>query len=88
MARRVQDKKPKRSKATTAWIAARLREQDARHQAIAAEMDALEPTRRRWYQEFLQIIQTRGFNYDGENRRVIPPAEVPRKPRRKDRVVF
>lgn len=88
MASRVQDKKPKRTKSVQAWIEARLAEQEDRYRMIVREMDELEPTRRKWYQDFLKIVQTKGFNYDGENRRRIPKDEVPKKPNRKDRVVF
>lgn len=88
MAKRVQDKKPKRSQAVQAWIDEKLKAQVKRHNAIAKEMDELAPTRAKWYEDFLRIVQTRGFNFDGENRRKIPKNEVPKKPNRKDRVVF
>jgi hypothetical protein len=88
MSRRVQDKKPKRARLALEWINENLAEQEARYRAIAKEMDGLEPTRRKWYAEFLKIIQTRGYNVTGDTRRAIGRNEVPRKPARRDRVVY
>lgn len=88
MVKRVQDKKPKRSKTVQAWIDEKLATQVERHEAIAKEMDELASTRAGWYEDFLNVIQTKGFNFDGENRRKIPDNELPKKPNRKDRVVF
>ena len=48
----------------------------------------LAPQRERWYREFLDIVQTKGFNVSGDQRRAIKPAEVPKKPKRPDRVVY
>ena len=88
MAKRVQDKKPKRTKAVQTWIDEKLDAQVERYKAIVKEMDELAPTRAKWYEDFLKVVQTRGFNFHGENRRKIPKDEVPKKPNRKDRVVF
>lgn len=88
MAKRVQDKKPKRNKAAREWLAENIAEQKDRYQAIVKEMDALAPTRAKWYAEFLKIVQTKGFNVTGEVRRKIPKNEIPKQPKRKDRVVF
>ena len=88
MAKRVQDKKPKRSKAAQQWISENFAEQKERYRAIVREMDALEPTRKKWYREFLKTIQTRGFNVTGDIRRKIPKDELPVEPKRKHKVVF
>ena len=50
----------------------------------------LAPKRAKWYEEFLERIQRpgRGFNVHFTERRVIPDEEIPKKPRRKDKVVW
>ena len=88
MAMRVQDKKPKRSKVAQDWITENVSEQKKRYRAIVKEMDALEPDRKKWYGEFLKIIQTQGFNVTGDIRRKIGKAELPVEPKRKHKVVF
>jgi len=88
MAQRVQDQKPKRSKAAQAWIDENVHEQRQRYHAIVQEMEALAPERAGWYQEFLDVIQTRGFNVSGDTRRKIRSDELPRKPDREDRVIY
>jgi hypothetical protein len=89
MAKRVQQVKPARSGDAKAWLDENTREQEKRHAAIQKEMNEdLAPQRERWYQEFLQVIQKKGFNVTGDQRRVIKPAEVPKKPKRPGRVVY
>lgn len=89
MARRVQDQKPPRSKDAAGWVTENVAEQKKRHAAIMKEINEdLAPQRERWYREFLEIIQTRGFNANGDQRVVIKPADVPRKPRRRDQAVY
>lgn len=88
MSRRVQDEKPARDAGARAWLEQSVADQRRRHEAIAKEMDELEPTRRRWYEEFLEIIQRGGFNVTGDIRRKIQPDELPARPDRKDRVVY
>ena len=88
MAKRVQDKKPKRTKAVQAWVDENVAEQKKRHRAIVKEMEELWPKRKRWYRDFLKIIQTRGFNVTGDVKRKITKAELPTEPKRKHRVVF
>jgi hypothetical protein len=89
MAKRVQDQKPPRSGEAKAWLQDNILEQKKRHAAIQKEMNEdLAPQRERWYREFLEVIQTKGFNVTGDQRRVIKPAEVPKKPKRPDRVVY
>ena len=88
MAQRVQDNKPEREKEASAWLKENVAEQKKRWKAIYKEQEALWPKRKKWYKEFLQIIQTRGFNVDGDNLRKIPKKEIPKEPKRKHRVVF
>ena len=47
MAQRVQDKKPKRSKAAQAWIEENIAEQKIRYRAIVKEMEDLWPQRKK-----------------------------------------
>ncbi len=90
MTDRVQHAKPARTPEATAWIDEETAAQQARYEAIVKEMDALIPQREQWYAEFLHIVQTRGFNVTGDQRRPIPKEEVPTKPDRDDamRVVW
>ena len=86
----VQDSKPPRSAAAEAWLEEEVAEQQRRYDAIVAEMDSIESDREKWYAQFLEIIQTKGFNVTGDQRRVIPADEIPEKPDRDDamRVVW
>ena len=63
-------------------------EQKLRYKAIVKEMEELWPQRNKWYKEFLKIIQTRGFNVDGDMLRKIPKSELPKEPKRKHKVVY
>ncbi len=72
-----------------AWLQEETAEQEERFAAIAAEMEALEPERRKWYQAFFDRISTLGFNADGDNKVPIAPKDLPVKPAgRKDQVVW
>ncbi len=89
MTKRVQDQKPARSGEAQAWLKDNLAAQKKRHAAIQKEMNEdLAPQRERWYREFLEIVQTKGFNANGDQRRVIPAAQVPKKPKRPHKVVY
>ena len=88
MTKRVQDVKPARSKETDAWFRENIAEQKKRYMAIVKEQDQLAPQREKWVERFLQIIQTRGFNVNGDQRRVIKPGEIAKKPKGKHQVVF
>ena len=88
MTKRVQDTKPARKKEAQAWIKENIAEQKKRYAAIVKEQDELEPQRAKWVQEFLQVIQTRGFNVSGDIKRVIKPSEIAKKPKGKHQVVF
>jgi len=89
MAKRVQDSKPARAKDAEAWLKDNVAEQKKRHAAIQKEMNEdLAPKRERWYQEFLRIVGTKGFNANGDQRRVIKAADIPKKPKRPHKVVY
>lgn len=90
MSERVQHAKPERNAQAQAWIDEETVAQQSRYEAIVKEMDELTPEREKWYAEFLQIIQTKGFNVTGDQRRLIPKEEIPEKPDRDDamRVVW
>jgi len=88
MAKRVQDVKPSRSKEAAGWLKENVAEQKARYAAIVKEQDELGPQREKWVEQFLRIIQTKGFNMNGDLRRVIKPGEIAKKPKGKHRVVF
>ncbi|MDP2322412.1 MAG: hypothetical protein Q8N51_00085 [Gammaproteobacteria bacterium] len=89
MAIRVQDQKPARAGEAQAWVDENVREQKKRHAAIQKEMNEdLAAQRAVWYREFLDVIQTRGFNMNGDQRRVIKGDGVPKKPNRPDRAVY
>ncbi|MBL8200010.1 MAG: hypothetical protein JNK40_03475 [Chromatiales bacterium] len=88
MAKRVQDVKPARSKETEAWFRENIAEQKQRYAAIVKEQDGLAAQREKWVEEFLQVIQTKGFNVTGDTRRVIKPSEIAKKPKGRHQVVF
>ena len=77
--------------AVKAWIKREIQIQKALHKKISKEMNVdFAAKRAKWYDEFLERIQRpgRGFNVHFETRRVIPEDEIPKKPRRKDKVVW
>lgn len=88
MAKRVQDLKPARKADAQAWFKENVAEQKRRYAAIVKEMDSIEKDREKWYAEFLKIIQTKGFNANGDMRVQIPAKLIPKKPKGKSRVVF
>lgn len=89
MGKRVQDEKPARSTAAQGWVDDNVAEQKKRHAAIRKEINEdLAPQRARWYQEFLEIVRTKGFNFNGDQRQVIKAADLPKKPKRPDQAVY
>ena len=88
MAKRVQDHKPPRQADAQAWFKENVAEQKQRYAAIVKEMAGIERDRQKWYAELLRIIQTRGFNMNGDQRVVIPTRLIPKKPKGRSRVVF
>lgn len=88
MADKVQDKAPPANAEQQAWIDSCAEEQRARHLQIVADMDALAEQRDRWIDEFVDRIQTLGFNYNCDEKRLIPEDEAPQRPDRPFKVVF
>jgi hypothetical protein len=88
MAKRVQDLKPPRAPDAQAWFKENVAEQKKRYAAIVKEMDSIEKDREKWYAEFLRIVQTKGFNANGDQRVVIPAKLIPKKPKGRSKVVF
>lgn len=77
--------------AVKAWIKKEIEIQRQLHKKISKQMNEDFVARRaKWYAEFLERIQRpgRGFNVHFTERRVIPDAEMPKQPKRKDRVVW
>lgn len=70
------------------WLETELAEQADRHAGICKAMEEMTPQRDIWYAEFLQRIQERGFNVDGDQRAKIPLADIPLKPDRPHKVVY
>jgi len=88
MAKRVQDMKPPRTAEAQAWFKDNVAQQKKRYAAIVKEMDSLSRDREKWYAEFLRIVQTKGFNFNGDQRAVIPAKLIPKKPKGRSRVNF
>jgi hypothetical protein len=70
------------------WLNQEIAEQQQRYDAIVKTMEELGPTRDKWYEEFLERIQKRGFNVDGDMRVKIKPEDIPVKPDRPHKVVY
>jgi hypothetical protein len=87
-AKRVQDMKPPRAPDVQAWFKENVAEQKKRYAAIVKEMDSLSRDREKWYAEFLRIVQTKGYNINGDQRVVIPSKLIPKKPKGRSRVNF
>ena len=76
---------------TKDWIKKEIKIQRDLWKKISKEMNVdLAEKRAKWYEEFFERIQRpgRGFNVHYTDRRVIPDEEIPKKPRRKDKVVW
>jgi len=71
-----------------AWIETEVKEQEARYQQIVEEMDALNEQREQWYAEFLDRIQKRGFNMDGDQLIKIASEDIPVRPEGSHKVVY
>ncbi len=88
MTNRVQDKAPPRSEGMQQWMDENIAEQVTRYEAIVKDMEELEPERVQWYKRFLKIVQTKGFNVNGDITRKISDEELPVEPDREHKVVF
>ena len=79
----------KRSPAVRRWLRQEVAEQKLRYREIVKRINGdLAPKRERWYQEFLERIQTRGFSVHYNQLRRITADELPKKPRRKHKAVY
>ena len=70
------------------WLEEEIKEQDERYAKIVQEMKDLDPTRDRWYEEFLERLQKYGFNEDGDRRVKIAEEQLPVKPDGDHTVVY
>ena len=78
-----------RSREAQAWLKKEIAEQKARYRKIEHEMNvSIAPKRDRWIDDFLERIQSRGYNVHFNILRRIKPEEIPRRPKRKFKVVF
>ncbi|HHI88498.1 MAG TPA: hypothetical protein ENK01_00975 [Hellea balneolensis] len=84
MKKYVQDEKPPISQEAKAWMDEETKAQEARYKAIVEEIDGMEEQRAEWIEEFLHLIQTRGFYVTGDTKVKIPKEDVPQKPDRPD----
>ena len=81
--------KHKRSRAAESWLKQEITEQRKRYRKIEHEMNTvIAPKRDKWFAEFLHNIQTRGYHVHFNMMRKIKPEEIPKKPKRKTRVVY
>jgi hypothetical protein len=58
------------------WFEAELKEQILRYETIVKQMEDLAAQREEWVADFLHRVQTRGFHWHAEFRRVIPKEEI------------
>lgn len=77
-----------RSAEASKWLAEEIAEQQARYEKIAADMEAINEQREQWYAEFLERIQTVGFNEDGDRRVPIKSDDIPVRPDGPHKVVY
>ncbi len=77
-----------RSAEEKAWLEEEIAEQQARYEKIVADMEAMNDLREQWYAEFLERIQTYGFNEDGDRRVKIQPDDIPERPEGPHKVVY
>ena len=68
--------RPEMSADEKAWFEEELKEQLDRYETIVKEQEALSAEREQWVADFLPRIQTRGYHWHAENRRVIPKEEI------------
>jgi len=89
MSKAILKNKPERSVEVEKWLAEEVREQRERYEKIAFEMNVkLADQRERWIQEFYERIQTTGFYWHADNKKIIKPEEIFQKPEREFKVVF
>lgn len=78
-----------RSREVQAWLKKEIAEQKARYRRIEHEMNvSIAAKRDRWIDDFLERIQSRGYNVHFNILRKIKAEEIPKRPKRKFKVVF
>jgi hypothetical protein len=81
--------KHERSREAQAWLKQEIAEQKARYRKIEHEMNVtIAKQRDKWIEAFLERIQTRGYNVHFNMLRKIKPEEIPKRPKRKFKVVY
>lgn len=71
-----QNLRPEMSAEEKTWFEEELKEQILRYETIVKEQEDLTAEREKWVADFLHRIQTRGYHWHAENRRVIPKEEI------------
>jgi hypothetical protein len=78
-----------RSREAAAWLKKEVAEQKTRFRKIEHEMNVTIASKRdKWIDDFLARIQARGYNVHFNMLRRIKPEEIPKRPKRKFKVVF
>lgn len=78
-----------RSREARAWLKREIAEQKSRFRKIEHEMNVtIAKQRDKWIDGFLERIQNRGYNVHFSTLRKIRPEEIPKRPRRRFKVVF
>ncbi len=89
MSKKILKQKPKRDEEVEKWLAEEIAEQRARYEQIAYQMNvAIADQRERWIKDFYERIQTTGFYWHADNKKIIKPEEIFQKPDREFKVVF
>lgn len=83
-----QNLRPEMTAEEKAWFEEELKEQLERYETIVKEMEDLASEREQWVADFLHRVQTRGFHWHAENRRVIPKDEIRPRDGRPLQVIF
>jgi hypothetical protein len=68
--------RPEMSADEKTWFEEELKEQLLRYETIVKEQEDLTAEREQWVADFLHRIQTRGYHWHAEQRRVIPKEEI------------
>lgn len=89
MSKKILENKPPRSEDAEKWLQREVAEQKARYEKIAHEMNvSLAEQREKWYREFEQRLQTTGFYWHADNKKIIKPEQIYPKPDREHKVVY
>jgi len=71
-----QNLRPEMTADEKAWVEEELKDQIARYETIVKAMEDMTAEREQWVADFLHRVQTRGFHWHAEQRRVIPKEEI------------